>query len=66
MANFYSQLGGIFTGGKPKEINNEKLMNSLIIEIKGYLQNIRNGNYYSQIDPLAIIANPKLLKQPNQ
>jgi hypothetical protein len=28
--------------------------------------NFRNGNYYSQIDPLAIIANPKLLKQPNQ
>ena len=47
LAQLYAQLGGIFSGGKPKNISNEKMMGGLTNEIRGYLTQIRNGNYYS-------------------
>jgi len=51
----------------PGNINHGKWLFKEVLpgKVTGALS-FRNGNYYSQIDPLAIIANPKLLKQPNQ
>lgn len=46
IANIFGQLGGALTGAKPKNLNYEKMMNELTIEMRGYLQNIRKGNYY--------------------
>lgn len=47
MAQLFAQMGGILSGGKPKNISNEKMMSGLTNEIRGYLSQIRNGNYYS-------------------
>ena len=51
----------------PGNINHGKWLFKEVLpgRVTGAL-NFRNGNYYSEINPLVIIANPKLLKQPNQ